>query len=278
MTDSTALPLHRRPLLIGMVHLPALPGAPAHELPMPAILDRVTRDSRTLVEAGFDALLVENFGDTPFYPDRVPPETVAALARAVSAAMAAAPGLPVGVNVLRNDARAALGIAAATGASFIRVNVHTGSMYTDQGLLTGRAWETLRQRRALGIDCAILADVLVKHATPPAGTTLDDAALDLRQRGRADAVIVSGAGTGRPTDPARVSRLRALLPDAPVLVGSGATPDSARALIDAGATGLIVGSSIQNGGRAGAGVDPERARRFVAAVRNRSVPSDAAID
>lgn len=276
MRATNPLPLDRSPLLIGMIHLPALPGAPAHDAPMDAILERVDRDARALSAAGFDALLVENYGDTPFHPERVPPETVAALTRAVSAAIAAAPNHPVGVNVLRNDARSALGIAAATGASFMRVNVHTGSMYTDQGLLTGRAWQTLRLRRALNLDCAILADVMVKHAAPPAGTTLDDAALDLRERGRADAVIVSGAGTGRPTDPTRISRLRALLPDAPLLVGSGATPDSARALLEAGATGLIVGSWVQRGGRAGAGVDPDRASRFVEAVR--SVPPAVGID
>lgn len=276
MRSSNPLPLDRSPLLIGMIHLPALPGAPAHDRPMAAILERVDRDARALAAAGFDALLVENYGDAPFHPEQVPPETVAALTRAVSAAIAAAADRPVGVNVLRNDARSALGIAAATGAAFIRVNVHTGSMYTDQGLLTGRAWQTLRLRRALGLDCAILADVMVKHATPPAGATLDDGALDLRERGRADAVIVSGAGTGRPTDPTRISRLRALLPDAPLLVGSGATPDSARALLDAGATGLIVGSWVQRGGRAGSGVDPERASRFVEAIR--SVPPTVGID
>ncbi|WP_405285669.1 BtpA/SgcQ family protein [Gaopeijia maritima] len=276
MSSPNPLPLDRSRLLIGMIHLPALPGAPAHDAPMDAILERVDHDARALTAAGFDAVLVENYGDTPFHPEQVPPETVAALTRAVSVAIAAAPNHPVGVNVLRNDARSALGIAAATGASFIRVNVHTGSMYTDQGLLTGRAWQTLRLRRALNLDCAILADVMVKHATPPAGATLDDAALDLWERGRADAVIVSGAGTGRPTDPTRISRLRALLPGAPLLVGSGATRDSARSLLGAGASGLIVGSWVQAGGRAGSGVDPERASRFVEAVR--SVPPTVGID
>lgn len=254
------------PILIGMIHLPPLPGSPAQEESMADILRRVEHDARALQKAGFDALLVENYGDAPFHPGMVPPETVAALALAVNRAIATVGPLPVGVNVLRNDARAAVGIAAATGASFIRVNVHTGTMFTDQGVLTGRAWETVRVRHALGIECAILADVLVKHATPPAGATLEDTARDLHDRGRADALIVSGTGTGQPTDPDRIARLRRAVPDAAILVGSGATPATAAALIAAGATGLIVGSWVQRGGRAGTGVDPERAADFVRTV------------
>ena len=104
--------------------------------------------------------------------------------------------LPVGVNVLRNDAEAALAVAAAAGGRFIRVNVHVGSMFTDQGLLTGEAYKTLRKREALGLPVLILADVMVKHATPPPGLTLESAARDCWFRGLADALIVTGSETG----------------------------------------------------------------------------------
>lgn len=258
----------RRPVLVGMVHLPALPGAPDHTLSMDHIVRRARDEALVLLDGGFDAVLVENYGDTPFHPGPVPPETVAAMSRAVAAVVEAAGDRPVGVNVLRNDARAALGIAAATGARFIRVNVHAGTMWTDQGTLTGRAWETLRVRGTLAPTCAILADVHVKHATPPPGSTLEDAARDLCSRAGADALILSGTGTGEPTDPDRVRRVGGTVPEAPVFVGSGATPDSVPELLAAGATGFIVGSWIQRGGRAGAGVDPDRVRRFVEAGRS----------
>ena len=79
----------------------------------------------------------------------------------------ASPGIAIGINVLRNDARAALAIAAVVGAACIRVNVHTGARVTDQGLVEGRAAETLRLRRALGAESvAIWADVNVKHSAP----------------------------------------------------------------------------------------------------------------
>ena len=152
-----------------MIHLPPRPGAPDSLLGMDQILDRVRGDAAALADAHFDAVLVENFGDSPFYPDQVPPETVAALTRAVVVAREVAADLPVGVNVLRNDARAALGIAAATGAAFIRVNVLAGTMWTDQGPIVGRAHDIARVRRAIAPTCCVLADVQVKHAAPSPG-------------------------------------------------------------------------------------------------------------
>lgn len=256
----------RRPV-VGMIHLPALPGAPGHEGGMGPVLDAAEADARGLSDAGVDGIFVENFGDVPFHPDRVPPETVAAMTLAVARAREAAGGVPVGVNVLRNDAGAALAVAAATGAAFVRVNVHVGTMWTDQGALTGQAWRTLRRRRALHPGCAILADVHVKHATALPGEALEDAARDCWHRGLADALVVSGAGTGLGTDPDRVRRVADAVPGAPVWVGSGATVKSLPDLWPV-AHGFIVGSTLQVGGRAGNRVDPDRAARFMEAVRD----------
>lgn len=255
----------RRPA-VGMIHLPALPGAPLHQGGMGPVLEAAEADARTLAGAGVDGIFVENFGDVPFHGGRVPPETVAAMTRAVALVREVAGGLPVGVNILRNDADAALAVATAAGAAFIRVNVHVGTMWTDQGALTGRAGHTLRRRPALHPTCAILADVHVKHATPLPGESLEDAARDCWHRGRADALVVSGTGTGRSTDPERVRRVVRAVPDAPVWIGSGATPETLPDLWPV-AHGFIVGSALQRDGRAGNRVDRERASRFMAAVR-----------
>ena len=270
-----------RPLpVVGMVHLSPLPGSPGWGGAMEPVLERAMADARSLAEGGVDGVLVENFGDVPFHPGPVPPETVAALALAVSRIQAVledqagredshpprAP-LPVGLNVLRNDARAGVGIAAATGAEFLRVNVHTGSMFTDQGLLEGRAHETLRERTRLAPGVLLLADVHVKHATPPAGASLEEAARDAAHRGLADILVISGSGTGQATDPERIRRVRRAVPETPVWVGSGADATTARTLVGAGAQGFIVGSALHRDGEAGRGIDPARVRAFVAAVR-----------
>jgi uncharacterized protein len=250
--------------IIGMVHLPALPGAPGHA-DMAGVLDRASRDAAALQRGGVDAILVENYGDTPFHPGRVPPETCAALTLAVAAVRRVA-GIPVGVNVLRNDARTALAIAAATGATFIRVNVHTGAMLTDQGWIQGLAHDTVRVRDQLAPGVAILADVLVKHAVPPAGLDAAAAARDTWERGRADALIVTGAATGAAADAGRLRAVRDAVPGAPLIIGSGVDAGNARDLLRV-AQGAIIGSAFMRHGRAGSGIDEERLARVMAAVR-----------
>ena len=252
----------RKPL-IGMVHLLPLPGSPRWEGSMKAVVKQALADADALAGGGMDAILVENFLDAPFYAERVAPETVAAMARVVADVVERSP-VPVGVNVLRNDAHAAMGIAVATGASFIRVNIHTGVMWTDQGVIQGRAADTLRLRARLGAAVAILADVMVKHATPPPGLEPDQAAADSWTRGLADALVVTGPGTGRPTNLESLAPTRRGAPDAPILVGSGVTPDTVAATL-AVADGAIVGTSLTRNARAGSGVDLEKVRALVAA-------------
>lgn len=251
--------------VVGMVHLLPLPGAPGWTGDLELVLHRAIEDANLLVDGGLDGLLVENFLDAPFHPDAVPPETVAGLTRAVLEVGRVAGDRPVGVNVLRNDARAALAVAAATGAAFVRINVHTGTMWADQGPLVGRAHETLRTRATLRLHCAVWADVHVKHATPPPGHRLEDAARDTWERGLADALVVSGMRTGEATEPERIAAVRRAVPRAEVWVGSGATPESVGELLRV-ADGVIVGSFLERGGRAGAGVDAARVERFMEAV------------
>jgi len=245
-----------------MIHLEPLPGAPGYGGSMDTILDRARVDARAIAAAGFEGIMVENFGDAPFFTDDVPKVTIAAMSRAVSEV--AAVGLPTGVNVLRNDGLGALAVAAATGAQFIRINVLSGTMYTDQGPIVGSAALVARARRELCPDVAIMADVFVKHATPPAGLTLIDATNDLVERGGADAVIVSGAGTGAATslDDLKTVADRS---DLPVYVGSGANAATIRDILAIG-DGAIVGSDTKIDGIATNPVDPERATAVIQAA------------
>lgn len=247
------------PRLIGMVHLGALPGAPQFDGSMNTIIETALADARTLKQAGFDGIMVENFGDAPFYPDNVPTVTVAAMTRAIAAITEV--GLGVGVNVLRNDGMSAMAIAAVAGAAFIRVNVLSGMMFTDQGVIEGRAAEIARLRAQIGPDIEVLADVFVKHATPPAGLTITDAAIDLWERSGADGVVVSGSGTGSEASIADVETVHAAIPDAPLYLGSGVNQENVAAFLQV-ATGVIVGTSIKAGGTTSP-VDLDKAKNFV---------------
>ncbi|MCB9680751.1 MAG: BtpA/SgcQ family protein [Alphaproteobacteria bacterium] len=247
-----------RPALVGVVHLLPLPGAPRPGPPLDVVLARAVADARALQAGGADAVIVENLGDAPFAADVVDPVTVAAMTVAV-AAVRDAVTLPVGVNVLRNDALAALGIAHVTGAAFVRVNVLTGVMATDQGLITGQARALLQQRRLLGSDVRVAADVLVKHAVPLGPMALDDVAHDTWARGGADALIVTGTGTGRPTRPDDVATVRRAVPEAPIWLGSGLTPERADAVRDL-VDGAIVGTWLHEDADLARPLDPARVR------------------
>jgi len=248
-----------------MVHLAPLPGAPRWRGSMEEVIERALADARALEDGGVDAVLVENYGDVPFFAGRLPAESVAGLTAAVVAVRGEV-RVRVGVNALRNDAAAALAVAAATGASFIRVNVHAGGMYTDQGWIEGRAADTLRLRERLCPEVAILADVHVKHATPPPGVGLGEAARDAWERGFADALIISGAGTGEPTSLDHIRRVRDRLSDAPLIVGSGVTAETIAEVL-AAADAAIVGTALQRGGT-GTVVELAKVRRLVEAARH----------
>jgi len=253
--------------LVGVIHLPPLPGSPRAGEDCAAIARRAADDGRALAGAGFDAAIVENFGDAPFFAGRVPAVTVAAMTACVLAVREACPALALGVNVLRNDAEAALSIAAVAGAAFVRVNVHAGARVTDQGVVEGRAAETMRLRRALGARVDVWADVDVKHSAPLAPRPPEREAEDLVARALADAVLVTGEGTGRAVDGAKLRAVRAAVAGrAPVLAASGAT-ESTLAELAACCDGVIVGSALRDGGVAGGPVDAARAARFAEAFR-----------
>jgi len=254
--------------VIGMVHLIPLPGSPRWAGSMRAVLAAALADARALLDGGVDALLIENFGDAPFTPGRVEPATIAAMSVAAAEMRRAFPGTLLGLNVLKNDARAALAVAAAVGAEFIRVNVHAGAVLADQGIVQSDAYGTLRDRRLLAVDVAILADVGGKHAVPLAPVEVEQTARDLVHRSLADALVVSGAATGQATPLGEVKRVRSAVPDVPLLIGSGVTAETAAELLSV-ADGLIVGTSVKRDGDVRQPVDRARVEKLVAAARRR---------
>jgi membrane complex biogenesis BtpA family protein len=261
------LQLHRK-ALIGVIHLKPLPGSPRYRLTISDIIKCAVADAVAYERGGANAVFIENFGDIPFTKSHVPPETIAAMS-AAGCAVRAAVKLPIGFNVLRNDARAALALCAACGGDFIRVNVHSGSMLTDQGIIEGDAYHTLRYRESVAPGRQIFADVHVKHAVPLGDWSLEDAANDTLERGLADALIVSGVGTGRVADLADVQTVRQTCPDAKILLGSGVNAANVKDFLRI-ADGVIVGSSLKKDGKLANPVDAKRVAALAKAVAQRT--------
>ena len=249
-----------------MLHLPALPGSPLHRDNLNRICELMIADAKALTEGGVDALMMENFGDVPFYPGRVPAHVVAMMTRVALEIRRVSP-LPLGINVLRNDGLSALSIAKAVGALFIRVNVLTGARVTDQGLVQGIAHDLMRSRTELdALDIKVLADVDVKHSAALASRPIEDEVEDAVKRGLADAIIVSGAGTGKAVNPEKLAKVAKASAGAPVVLGSGVTPENIRDLMPH-AWGFIVGTSLKIAGDVAKPVDVSRVKKLMDACR-----------
>ena len=173
----------------------------------------------------------------------------------------------MGINVLRNDARAALGVAAAVGADWVRVNVLAGAAVTDQGLIQGDAHQWLRYRAEIGAGTVgIVADVHVKHARPLGGAPIGESAADLYRRAGAAVLIVTGRATGAAAEVEDIAAVRAAVPEAPLWLGSGvnhATARSWRTLVE----GAIIGTALHEEGDVRRPLDVDRVARMAEALR-----------
>ena len=249
-----------------MVHLSPLPGSPGYEGDgISGALDAALRDAKALQRGGIDGLLIENYGDLPFKPTPTDPETVASMT-AIGQEVSKQIDLPIGVNVLRNGALAALAIADVIRARFIRVNVFAESLLTDQGIIDACAHDLIRFRKQLGAsDVAVFADVRSKHATPLASRPVEESARDTAYRGMADALIVTGLRTGAEPDRDQLHRIRLSVPDRRILVGSGLTKRNAVKLLRE-ADGAIVGTHLKESGMMERPVDETRVRELVRTV------------
>ncbi|MEE2973512.1 MAG: BtpA/SgcQ family protein [Planctomycetota bacterium] len=256
----------RERTLVGMVHLDALPGCPRSRRGVAEIAERAAREARLLVDAGFDAVLVENMHDLPYLRREVGSEIVAAMSIAVRAVVEAARDRPVGVQVLAGANRAALSIAHATGARFIRAEGFAYAAVADEGLFDeADAGRLLRHRRSIGAgQVAVWADVRKKHSAHAitGDLVLTDLVDGYRFMG-ADGVVITGAHTGQAVS-AHDLEVAAQASALPVVVGSGATPETLPGLLQH-ATAVIVGSALKVDGDWANELDPERVRAFVAA-------------
>lgn len=257
----------RRRAVIGVVHLPPLPGAPRDEgRPMGETLAEALADARAYAAGGVDGLIVENHGDIPFAkPDELGPETAAAMA-VIADAVRRETGLPIGINVLANAPLQALAVARASGARFIRVNQFANAYVANEGFMEGRAGAVMRYRAHIHArHVRIFADVHVKHGAHAitADRSLGELARD-NEFFDADVAIATGQRTG---DSATMDELRAIAGGTtlPVAVGSGVNPDNVGEILSV-ADAVIVASWLKRDGVWWNPVDADRLAAFMVAA------------
>ncbi len=235
--------------VIGVVHLPPLPGAPEYRgATMDELVETALLDAERYARGGVHGLIVENHGDIPFAkPSDLGPETAAVMA-VIADRVRREVGLPLGVNVLANGAHHALAVAHASGASFVRVNQWANAYVANEGILEGPAASATRYRawlRAYGVR--VFADVHVKHGAHAivADRGLPELTRDL-EFFDADAVIVTGQRTGDGAELAELAVVRKAT-GLPLLVGSGVSQTNVGEVLGI-ADGVIVASALKEEG------------------------------
>lgn len=257
----------RDKVLIGMVHCPPFPGAPRYRAATnDQIYDACMRDAEILISEGLHGLIIENHGDIPFSkPEDIGPET-AAFMSVITDRIIRSTGVPVGINVLANAPIPAIAIAAASGASFVRVNQWANAYVANEGFMEGRAAEAMRYRSILRAErISIFADSHVKHGSHAivADRSIVELTRDLAFFD-ADCVIATGQRTGDSASLDEIDEIGSAT-HLPLLVGSGVTAANIAAILER-TNGVIVASSLKQDGVWWKPVDQLRTRAFVEAA------------
>jgi membrane complex biogenesis BtpA family protein len=253
----------RKPV-IAMLHFPALPGRPRHDVSAgpAAMREAVARDLEAAQAAGVDGVLFCNEADLP-YQLTVGPEIGAAMA-AVIGELRPRITVPYGVNILW-DPIASLALARATGAVFIR-EVLTGVYESDLGMIEPRIGEIAAYRQAIGAAEVALFD----NIAPEFSSALGSRGIAERARGAAflgmDAVLISGPAAGMPFAMSDLQAAKEAVPDTPVLANTGVRPESIGDIFRV-ADGAIVGTSLKVDGVTWNPIDRSRAMRLMDAAR-----------
>jgi len=255
--------------IIGVIHVGALPGAPASTQTVDEIVAQAMREAAIYRDCGVDGVIIENMHDTPYLRGSVGPEIVAAMA-VIGATVKTESRLPTGIQILAGANIEAMAVAHAAGLDFIRAEAYAFAHVADEGLIQSSAAALLRYRKMIGAErVQVWADVKKKHSshaiTADVGLGATAEAMEFM---RADAVIVTGAVTGEAPKIADVEEAKAHC-RAPTLLGSGIDADNIADFYQA-ADGFIIGSYFKVDGHWANPVDAERVRRLMTQVFNSS--------
>ncbi|XP_034735829.1 uncharacterized protein F13E9.13, mitochondrial [Etheostoma cragini] len=252
-------------VVIGMVHVKALPGTPLGCMKISQITEEACREAAMYRDAGIDGVIIENMHDIP-YSFSVGPEVPACMTAVCAAVRSMCPGLPLGVQILSAANQQALAVALASGLDFIRAEGFVFSHVADEGLLNACAGDLLRYRKQIGAEhLHIFTDIKKKHSSH---ALTSDVSIEETARAAefflSDGLIITGAATGVQADPRELREVSQSV-TIPVLIGSGVTYDNVERYLDA--NGMIIGSHFKQGGHWANAIDPEKVKRFMGKIR-----------
>lgn len=256
--------------IIGMIHLKPLPGSPNYDRNktcMKEIIQFAVEEAKIYEAAGVNGLQIENYWDEPFLKgENIGYETCTAMA-AATYAISQAVKIPYGVNVHMNGGNAAMAVACATGAKWIRIFEYVSAHISYTGLTEGIGGQVARYRKMLQAeDVQLFCDVHVKHGSHyiVQDRSINDLAADAEVQG-ADNIIITGFETGVPPTKERILEARKNI-KIPVILGSGINKDNVAELLSV-SDGAIVGSAFKTEGAMEKVVDFNRVEGFMKEVK-----------
>ncbi|XP_019935636.1 uncharacterized protein F13E9.13, mitochondrial [Paralichthys olivaceus] len=253
-------------VVIGMIHVKALPGTPLGCMKMSQIIEEACREASIYRDAGIDGLIIENMHDIP-YSFSLGPEVCACMTAVCTAVRSVCPSMPLGVQILSSANQQALAVALASGMDFIRAEGFVFSHVADEGLLNACAGELLRYRKQIGAEhVQIFTDIKKKHSSH---ALTSDVSIEETARAAefflSDGLIITGVATGAEADPCELKAVSQSV-RIPVLIGSGVTYDNMERYLDA--NGMIIGSHFKESGHWANAVNPEQVNRFMGKIRH----------
>jgi len=249
-----------------MIAVQPLPGAPLYRGNDEQIVSQALSDLRAYIEAGVNAIILENSHDLPYVKPPLPARAVELMNHLAQEVRKRFEG-PIGIQMLEAANETALEIACEADLDFLRVEGYVFAHVGGAGLIEGCAGKLLRKRKELGCEqIKIFGDVKKKHCSHALTGDLD--ILDEVKQAEfflVDGVIVTGART---TEPPSLTELRRVKKHAhvPVLIGSGMTPQNIRSYFKL-ADGFIVGSTFRERGKFLGQLDRKRLDAFVKVFR-----------
>ncbi len=259
--------LTKKKMIIGMVHVDALPGTPNNKYSITQIISKAVQEAILYEQNGLDAIILENMHDVPYLNRKVGPEITASMT-VIANEVTKNTTIPCGVQILAGANKEALAVAQASGCEFIRVEGFVYSHIADEGLMNACAGELMRFRKLIGAeDITVFADIKKKHSSHSITSDLD--ITDFAEACKfflSDGIIITGRSTSEEADIEELKRV-CKTSDLPILIGSGITLDNIEKYWNY-ANGFIIGSYFKEDGKWQNTVSSYRLNSFIQHVSN----------
>ena len=249
-------------LVIGMIHLGALPGTPKYSGNIQKIIESAISEAKIYKSAGLEAIMIENMHDVPYLNNSSGPEITSAMA-VIGYEIKKQTNLIVGIQVLASANKEAIAIAHSSNLDFIRAEGFVFAHVADEGITDANAGNILRYRKQIGAEnVLVFTDIKKKHSSHQ--ITNDVSIVETAKAAEfflSDGLIVTGSSTGVETDVNEIKEVKKHS-KLPVIIGSGVTSKNIHKYYNL-ADAFIVGSDFKKNGNWENGVDEGSVNQFL---------------